>query len=239
MNKRISILTVVTLSMFSISTLSAQSKQLQQHQNSVGRIKSQTELEKKNSKIRFGLKAGINISNIYENSTGFENNSKLGFMIGGLVQIPVSKKLFIQPELLYSMQGSNATIPEEETKLNMKMSYLNIPIMFKYNVYNRLFVEVGPQIGLLLTSKITADYQDEDAIFDDGLTFDDKEFKNNIDFSIGVGASYDFTKNIFAGVRYNIGVSNVYKKGMEIIDDDGPYGTSRNGVWQVSVGYKF
>ncbi|MBB6371143.1 outer membrane beta-barrel protein [Chryseobacterium shigense] len=101
MIKRISILTVVTLTMFSISNLSAQSKQLQQHQNSAGRIKSQTELEKKNSKIRFGLKAGINISNIYENSTGFENNSKLGFMIGGLVQILVSKKLFIQPELLY------------------------------------------------------------------------------------------------------------------------------------------
>ena len=121
-------------------------------------------------------------ANIYEDKTGFDYNSKVGFMIGGLVQIPVNKKIFIQPELVYSMQGSNATIPEEETKLNMKMSYLNIPVMFKYNVYNILFVEAGSQIGFLLSSKITADYQNEGVIFDDGFTLNDKEFKNSIDF---------------------------------------------------------
>lgn len=239
MNRRITILTVVTLSMFSMSNLSAQSKELQQHQNSVGRIKSQTEFEKKNSKIRFGIKAGINFANIYEEETGFDYGNRTGIHFGGMVQIPISKKIFFQPELLYSMQGSTAMIPEEETELTMKMDYINIPMMVKYNLFKRLNVEAGPQVGFLLSSKIVANYSDEDAFFEDGLTLDDKEFKNKVDFSIGLGASYDFTKNIFAAVRYNIGVSNVYKKGTEIIDDDGTYGTSRNGVFQLSLGYKF
>lgn len=236
MKKTVSLLALLTIALS--SNLYGQSKELQQHKNSVDRIKSQSNLEKKNSKVRFGLKAGVNLSNIQDNASGFDYNSKVGIVVGGLVQIPISKKLFIQPELLYSMQGSNADIPEEETKLKMKMDYLNIPIMVKYNVFDRFFVEAGPQIGFLLSSKIIADYAD-DAIFDDGLTLDDKEFKNNIDLSIGIGASYDWTANISTGIRYNIGVSNVYKKGMEILDDDGTYGTSKNGVFQFSVGYKF
>ncbi|WP_312090921.1 porin family protein [Chryseobacterium sp.] len=237
MNKKISILTLVTMSMF--SSLSAQSKQLQQHQNSVSKIKSQTEFEKKNSKIRLGVKAGVNFSNIYEKETGFNYGNKTGIHIGGLVQIPISNKLFLQPELLYSMQGSIATIPEESTELKMKMNYLTIPVIVKYNIFEKFNIEAGPQIGFLLSSNITANYKDEDAIFDDGLTLNDKEYKNKIDFSFGLGASYEINKNIFVGIRYNVGISNVYKKGMEIIDDDGRYNTSRNGVLQISAGYKF
>lgn len=237
MNKKILIIATGIASMF--TTINAQSKQSREHQNSVSKIKSQTEFEKKNSKIRYGLKVGINFSNISEKETGFDYRNRTGFHIGGLVQIPLSKKFFLQPELMYSTQGSNAEIPEEETRLKMKMDYLTIPIMVKYNVFKRFNIEAGPQIGFLLSSKITAEYQDPDVIFDDGFTLDDKEYKNTIDLSLGLGASYDWTSNFSTGIRYNLGISNVYRKGKEIIDDDGAYGSSHNGVFQLSVGYKF
>lgn len=237
MNKRILIVVAGLVTIF--SNFKAQSKELEKHKNTVSKIKSQTEFEKKNSKIRFGVKAGINFANIYEKETGFDYGNRTGIHFGGMVQIPISKKLFLQPELVYSMQGSNADIPEEETRLKMKMDYLTVPLIVKYNVFKRFNVEAGPQIGFLLNSKITAEYQDPDVIFDDGFTLDDKEYKNTIDCSVALGASYDFTSNIFAGIRYNVGISNVYKKDKEIIDDDGTYGNSHNGVFQLSVGYKF
>ncbi len=50
------------------------------------------------SKIKFGLKAGLNVSNL----SNMDMNSKAGFYGGAFVNIPVSKDFSVQPEVLYS-----------------------------------------------------------------------------------------------------------------------------------------
>ncbi|MFZ0598175.1 MAG: outer membrane beta-barrel protein, partial [Flavobacterium sp.] len=54
-------------------------------------------------KTRFGVKGGLNIATI---GGADESNALVGFQLGGFAEINIWKKLYIQPELLFSAQGA-------------------------------------------------------------------------------------------------------------------------------------
>ena len=188
-------------------------------------------------KAEFGIKGGLNVATQNFSGEGAPNpSSMVGFHIGGFVEIKISEKFSIQPELLYSTQGSkveNVTGNVEGTNytgdIDFKLSYINIPVMFKYYVADKFNFEAGPQIGFL-TSAETSTKLDG---FNQTVDQDAKDFFESIDFGLNIGAGYDFTKKIFAGVRYNFGLSNVAKT--EAGDDS----EIRNSVFSLSAGYKF
>lgn len=160
--------------------------------------------------VKFGVKAAINVSNL----TGdVEDVSSLtGFQVGGFAEIKLSEKFAIQPELLYSAQGAKSDGDKFE------LSYINVPVLAKYYVAKSFSLEAGPQIGFLTTAKIEGE--------------DVKDFVSSTDFSFNLGAGYDFTENFSAGLRYNFGFTNVYDT--DLTDD-----SIKNGVFSVSLGYKF
>lgn len=61
--------------------------------------------------VTFGAKAGVNFANV----TGDVENadSKIGFHVGRIVEIAISEKFSIQPELLYSAKGYKSEFTEE------------------------------------------------------------------------------------------------------------------------------
>jgi opacity protein-like surface antigen len=163
---------------------------------------------------KFGVKAGLNFSNF----TGdVENNSmKVGFHVGGLVNIKVSDKFAVQPELLYSGQGAKF-----DGGVTVSADYLNIPVMAQFKIADKFSLEAGPQIGFLMSAKAKGS----------GQTVDVKEFYNSTDFGINIGAGYDVTENINVGLRYTIGVSNIAK-------DSGDYKEGNSNI-AFALGYKF
>ena len=55
--------------------------------------------------VKFGVKAGLNMSTV---QGGYYSGAvKPGFHIGGLAEIKLNDKFAIQPELLYSLKGSD------------------------------------------------------------------------------------------------------------------------------------
>ena len=181
---------------------------------------------------KFGVKGGLNVANL----TGDEdedNSSKVGFHVGGFVEIKVSDKFSVQPELLFSTQGTK--LEESGTNYsyesNLNLSYLNIPVMAKYYVAEGFSLEAGPQIGFLTTAK--SDFTATES----GITVsgdeDVKDEFESIDFGFNFGAGYDFTENLSAGLRYNLGLSNIAKT------DSGDDFKLSNNVFSVSLGYKF
>ena len=57
-----------------------------------------TRVKEQENSIRFGVKGGLNIANLskngmYQDFLGRDYKSILGFHVGGLVEIPISKKL--------------------------------------------------------------------------------------------------------------------------------------------------
>ena len=167
------------------------------------------------SPVRFGLKAGLNVSSLSNSDT----NSKAGFYGGVFANIPVAQDFSVQPEVLYSGMGAKAKA-NSDVKLNM--DYIAVPVMLQYNALPNLYVEAGPQFSFLV-SAIGKDNNGSVDVKDGFKTFD---------FGLGLGAGYYFTPNIGVNVRYVAGLTDVVKNR---IGGD----SSKNGVFQVGLAYKF
>lgn len=170
---------------------------------------------------RFGVKGGLNISTVVGGDV--ENTKSLvGFHVGGLAEIHIVEKFYIQPELLFSAQGTKVDGPFEDG--DIKLNYLNIPVIAKYYIVDKKFnVEAGPQLGVLLSAKAEGE--------------DIKDFTRSVDFGFNIGAGYSFTDNLSVGLRYTIGLSPISDNDIDNSDDY--YDSAKNSNLQLSLAYKF
>jgi hypothetical protein len=141
----------------------------------------------------FGVKTGLNFSNIDAEVTGFGSGSAdgmTGFFIAGIVDFSISDKFHIQPELQYSIEGA------KDADLNL----INIPVMAKYYVAEGFNIQAGPQIGFIVDAE--------------GGT----EGLKTTNFGLNLGAGYDLAETgLFFDARYNLGLSDVTEvAGVEI-----------------------
>lgn len=169
-------------------------------------------LKSKAQEITYGVRLGANLSSISSDDIP-ENlkDSRFGIVAGFLAEVPINQKWSIQPEFQYSSLGN-----DDES---LRVDYLQLPIILKYN-FSKLFnVHVGPQVGLKIW-----EWEDNSSGEINFNTF-------NLSAVAGIGVS--ITENFFADLRYGFGVSN-------IIDDQdipkGAKGSNRN--IQLSFGYK-
>jgi hypothetical protein len=176
-------------------------------------------------KINFGIKAGLNMSML----TGSKDqimSSNNGFFAGALSEFKILGKIAIQPELLFSAQGAKFESKNLTFATTRKMNYLILPIMVKYYIKSGLFVEAGPQAGFL----ISANQDVENRITNVNTSENLKEATKDFDMSANIGIGYDILDKVVAQVRYCIGVTNT---------SDIQNTNIKNGVFQLSVGYKF
>jgi len=161
----------------------------------------------------FGVKGGINVASIGGGTyTGFSGlGSKISFHVGGVAEVPISEKFAVQPELLFSGQGSKITFV---SGTNINLNYINLPILGKYYIIEGLSAEAGPLVGFLLS------------------TNRDKEDYNSLDVAFAIGASYKLNEKIFFSLRYNKGITDINKN--DTIDV-----SNQNNVLQISAGYAF
>ena len=103
--------------------------------------------------LKIGVKIGVNLSNVYDmQGEDFVADSKLGFVAGGFIAIPISKFLGIQPELLFSQKGFKATgrilgSPYEFTRTT---NYIDVPDFFTLKPIESLTIMAGPQYSFLI-----------------------------------------------------------------------------------------
>jgi opacity protein-like surface antigen len=171
---------------------------------------------------RFGVKGGLNLSTVVG---GDVNDAKtlVGFHVGGFAEIGIVEKFYIQPELLFSAQGTKIDGGPFEDG-DIKLNYLNIPVLAKYYIVdNKFSVEAGPQLGVLLSAKA------EDT--------DIKDFTRSVDFGFNIGAGYNFTDNLSVGLRYTIGLSPLSDD--DIDSDEEYYDSAKNSNLALSLAYKF
>ena len=166
--------------------------------------------------ITFGVKAGINFANTNVSDSDENLDGITSFHFGGVVEFSVSETFSIQPELLYSAQGTS----DSEFKLNL--DYINLPIMAKYYVTEGLSLEAGPQIGFLIKAEAGTD----------DVSVDVKDDFKSIDFGFNFGTGYKLESGLNFAARYNLGLS-------DISDDNESNIKVKNSVFQLSVGYTF
>lgn len=138
------------------------------------------------SDLRFGAKAAFLGSNLV--GDGLVDNTPLpGFQVGGAVEIPITDVVYFAPELLVSFQGAGSIGD------NIRLGYVNFPLMGKYDITEEIAVEFGPQIGILISDNL------------DDINLD----ANTIDVGLGVGGGYRLDDNIYLQLRFNAGFIKV------------------------------
>lgn len=192
-----------------------------------------TEVEGTLEKVEFGVKGGLNISNLTEAQ---DNKTRINFHIGALAEFKINENFSIQPELMYSRQGITGSTREGDMDMVydveavFKLDYLNLPIMAKYYIKEGFSIQAGPQIGLIVTAK----YEEETTGMGMNMTVieDIKSGIKTVDFGLNFGLGYELPVGVFFDARYNVGLTGIFK---DIEDSVKPL----NRVFQLSVGYKF
>lgn len=188
---------VIAISFFGVSTLSAQEF------------------------VIFGAKGGLNFTNM--TSDGFEdNNSRTGFHLGVLAEIPVSDKFSIQPEVLYSTQGTDARSSFNDFSGEYRLDYIQVPIIAKLYLLGGLAVEVGPSFNFLVNEEVKL-----------GSVSSETEFGSTFEFGGALGASYKFRGGFFASARYTQGFTDAFNS--DNWDED----AVNNNGFQLGVGLLF
>lgn len=177
------------------------------------------------SQNNFGVFAGINYS-YFKN--GFFNKADIGrtpgLQSGILYNVPLNNTVSFRPKLAFSQQGDRYVSDYKSSSyqqigdINYKLTYLNIPLDFKF--WKKIYVIAGAQAAILLsTKKQTDDYGPV-----------------NSNFDIGLNAGIGFTvNNLFFETGLYHGLTNV----ITFTYNDGDKIDLSNGAIKITAGYNF
>lgn len=86
---------------------------------------------------KFGVKAGLDLASATAKVDGISASaSETGFFIGGFVDVAVSDKFHVQPEVLYVAVKD--------------LNQIHVPILAKYAVSEGINILAGPSLGFIL-----------------------------------------------------------------------------------------
>jgi hypothetical protein len=173
------------------------------------------------AQVKAGLKAGININNVKYRDTD-PNTASIGFNVGVLTEITVTKSFFIRPELLYSVKGYRATLIGSNGYATSRLKYINLPILAGFPVTPQLQFLIGPEFGYML--KATYKFG--------GTTSNATELYQQFDWGLDVGAAYKFTPQLGVEVRYNYGFRGLIN-GITTDENGVPNGSMKDGANRV------
>lgn len=101
----------------------------------------------------FGIKAGINGSNVWdEQGQNFTADPKVGFVGGGFLGVPIGKYLGVQPEVLFSQKGFQGSdvILTSRYHFTRTTSHLDIPVLIQVKPVEFITIVGGPVYSYLL-----------------------------------------------------------------------------------------
>jgi len=156
----------------------------------------------------FGIKGGANMSNLYSDDDGVDDNNVLwGFNAGVYAAFPISDNIFIQPEILFTTKGAELEYNNDFASgtSKFKLNYIEVPLLVRFDLTENFNIHVGGYASYLVSSKVTGD---GDIEFDEELDADDFER-----FDAGLSAGIGIKLNpIGIGLRYNYGLTTIGKE---------------------------
>jgi hypothetical protein len=187
----------------------------------------------------YGIKAGLNLSNIYSTLNGnvvsdnYEMNT--GFHIGLTAEYPIAKSISFETGLMLSTKGYSV---KEDGYFSIasttNLYYLDIPLTAKaaYKIGGiKIFANVGPYVGVGLSGKVSSE---GNLLGISGSTESDVEWGEDgdyerLDYGLTFGAGVGFGK-FTVGASYELGLADIAPSS---------YVETNNRVTSVSLGYKF
>lgn len=152
----------------------------------------------------YGVRAGYNISDLdFDDALILDHQHRNGFAIGFFAEYSLGDKLSIAPEVQFSAEGSKEEV--------LRINYIQMPVLFKFNLSDCLSFGIGPQASL------------KGHKYQDGL--------KNLAFSGIGGIEYMISDEFFLDARYSYGLTNIF--------DDELGLEAKNTNIQLGIGVKF
>lgn len=179
------------------------------------------------AQFKFGLKGGLNVTDMSFSSDVVEASNRAGFFIGPTVKftLPIVG-LGIDASALYDQREAELKGSDEK----IKQQAINIPVNLRYDIglgsLAAVYLAAGPQFGFNIGDKHQT------------LVQDVSEWKlNTSNFSVNVGLGVMLLSHLQIGANYNI----VCGKTGEVTVFDGAKEAfrGRSNTWQVSAAYYF
>jgi Outer membrane protein beta-barrel domain len=169
--------------------------------------------------IKLGLKAGPTLSSV----TGSDSNGAkyiVGVNGGVTANIGLTDMLSFQPELLYSLKGYKYDLTT--TKGEVRQHYIDVPLLLRLDADGPFF-ELGPQVGFLIKTVQTPE---------NSTSFERTDDYNKTDLGYVAGVGYQWSSGPSIGLRYNGGISKLYKAGEQNRN-------MHNSAFMLQLGYRF
>lgn len=182
--------------------------------------------------LTFGVKAGMNYSNVWDTKgEDFRADPKAGFAGGLFLGFPIGTYLGFQPEILISQKGFQASgsflgLPYSFTRTT---TYLDVPLQIQFKPIEYFTFVAGPQYSYLMHTKNV--YTVGNTTSEQEEEFDNENIRKNI-LGFVLGADINISHFVLAGrVGWDFQTNN----------GDGTSSTPRykNRWLQVAIGYKF
>lgn len=190
------------------------------------------------AQIKFGLKGGLNITDMSMDSKVLDASNRTGFFIGPSVKftLPIvglgidAAALYDQRESKLKLDAENQTGTDYSSN-KVKQQAINIPINLRYGFglgsLASIYLAAGPQFGF--------NVGDKDFNWTKGTSYKLK----STNFSVNVGAGVSLIKHLEIGFNYNIacgktGEVTTSKVAQEIFTGEG-----KSNAWQISAAYYF
>lgn len=201
----------------------------------------------------FGPKVGFNISDIgmkFEDD-GSESSSddgiggaKPSLVIGAFAEFRPVKVFGLSVDVLYSRQGMKDDLEMSigsfnlSAKNNLRLHYLNVPIMANIYIVGGLAFKAGIQPGFLLGAKSIEETSGDSG--NESTTTDLKKAGalKNADITIPVGLAYSFNFGLVLDARYNIPFNDIATNKFNEISEFGSTKVT-NRVFTFTAGWRF
>ncbi len=184
-------------------------------------------------RIKFGIKAGLNISDIIkgDGNNNFNTETKPGFNAGVTLEIPLIAGLQFTPEALYSQKGYKLTY-SDNSSFKQTTNFFDIPILFSFRFPGSGFnIVAGPQVSFLLSTKNKFD-NGFGTVEETRVEDDSDRFKKSLVGGV-IGFRYDVNDRFDIHARYALDFQKNNENGTSYTPE------YRNQVYSVGVGIKF
>jgi hypothetical protein len=158
---------------------------------------------------RFGIRGGLNFSNLYTKNGDEDSDMKVGYNVGLFGKLPITRQFAIQPELYYTTKGAKTSYSSMFVNgtADFNLNYLELPILAVVNITDNINIHAGPYFSYLVSGKVRNDSNISLFDFEDNINNDDY---NKFDAGLAVGLGVDVGR-VGIGARYNYGLSKVGK----------------------------
>ena len=167
---------------------------------------------------RGGVRFGYNAATLSIDEQDIDPKTRHGFVVGFFGVVPVNSMFAIQPEFLYSQQGT--TIKDGSDEATLKIDYINIPVLarIRLGAASPAHLLVGPSFGF--RTRAESEFDGETTDFKDELKGNDVGFVTGVEVNAGM---------FVVDGRYTWGLMNIAKSDP----------AAKNRVLSVSAGIRF